>query len=770
MKPRTDDRPMLALAVALTLVLPAVLLWLPGQAEASTSRALTINNQTSDPQNPFKAFDGNPTKVYDINGDGTQEIIAQNDNQWVYIFDPETGDIVFETKTHFPPGWGARSFNGPEVSIMERDGNVHLILANSAAVITSYRFDPADSSKGNFKFDKEWDRRLDDCHDNPGMDAKPVLADLDEDGTFEILAATEEQGLYVLNADGTLFWKNCLGGGNAAPGIGDLDQDGQPDVVHVSDAGIVSALDGRSGDWMWSFDARQRFDLGSGSMPVAPAVAQLDGNGGPDVVVGARDSHDPDNWDNNHALLLALDSNGDLLWCKQHHQANPLTYTRPVVVDADEDGQPEVYWGDWNTNGHKPPYDESDAWQRLGPANVYRYEADGTLTWHQTLGTWWSNKDLALADVDGDGTQEVLANGPKDGSDGIWYLDANTGEKETFVDISPYKVQRAPVVADLYGDGTMQWVVQVAPNSQDAGGHGVLVYDTGQAYDAAWPHVPYPTLGDGGEPTGTFDATFRVYNSGEWWQQVEVRPDTPRDIQKVEIRIDGSAWRSMTLEDWGHWTSSYHTPEGTQVEFLATDTDGQVSQSQPFTWISGDNKKQSTEPSDGQTPFDPTYRVSDNVNEWWVEVYVDASDPITSVEVQIDGGDWIALDEKDWGSWAKSVHAPQGSDVVFKATRSDGAQDTSQTYTWMTDEEASFSASFTPKAQGNDWWVETDVDANKPVVAVDARIDGGQWRALDKQDWGSWAKSIHAPDGSQVQFQAHSDSGETVTSDTYRWD
>ena len=35
-----------------------------------------------------------------------------------------------------------------------------------------------------------------------------------------------------------------------------------------------------------------------------------------------------------------------------------------------------------------------------------------------------------------------------------------------------------------------------------------------------------------------------------------------------------------------------------------------------------------------------------------------------------------------------------------------------------------------------------------------ARVSGGAWTALDKTDWGSWARSIHVPSGGPVSARA----------------
>lgn len=747
-------------------------------ATAATTRTLEITDASANPQVPFQDFDGNPPKAYDINGDGRLEIIVQNDNQWVYVFDSSSGAILAELKTNLPPGWSARSFNGPEVTLLEVGGTVRVVIANSAATITMYRFDLSQSGPGNFQFHKEWERRLNDCHPNPAMDSKPVLADLDRDGAMEILANTEERGLYVLKATGSLLWKLCLGGGNAEPGVADLDNDGWPEVIHVSDAGIVTAIHGRWNGTIWSYNARTAWNLHSGSIPVGPGIGQLDGVDGPDIVVGARDSHDAVDWNNSHALLLALNSTGKLLWGRQDANANPLTYTHPIVVDADADGQNEVYWGDWNTIGHKPPDNPADAWKSTGPANFYRYNANGDLVWRTELDTFWSNKDLAVADVDGDGAQEVLANGPAaSGHDGIWYLDGQNGSKEAFVDLYPYQAQRGPIVADLAGDGGMDWVIPVS-SFTGQGGDAILVYDTGVLYSSKWPHLPYPQPAPGlPPPVGSFDATFTVKSPQVWWQEVRVAPNPSRPVSAVEIRLDEGAWRPMTLRSWGAWATSYQVPANTTVEFRAWDAAHFASVSLPFRWMNDGLSKGSTTPitpspsaTPTPAPFTATFQPSANSNEWWVEVNVTANQPLAGVDAGVNGGEWRPLDKKSWGNWAKSFYVAQGSKVVFRATSTSGDQATSQEYTWLGKPPPQpFTVTFEPRQVGNDWWLEVKISSTRTIVGADVQLNGGDWRPLAATDWGTWAKSYHAPNGTTVKFRATSEADGSRESSTVTW-
>jgi hypothetical protein len=68
----------------------------------------------------------------------------------------------------------------------------------------------------------------------------------------------------------------------------------------------------------------------------------------------------------------------------------------------------------------------------------------------------------------------------------------------------------------------------------------------------------------------------------------------------------------------------------------------------------------------------------------------------------------------------------------------------------------------------NEWRVETSVDANVPLAAVDARVNAGDWRPLKETDWG-WADSFHVLHGAHVEFRATSNDGNATKRPPYRW-
>lgn len=660
--------------LALSLLVPAV-------ASSATSEVTEISNATANEASFMKAFDAPATAVADFNDDGVPEIVAHNDNQYVYVLSTTSPTILAEFRTPYPPGWNVRPINDPKVADVDDDGNLDIVLVNSAAYVCVYEYDPAGSTSSRFSFVKRWCDRMDAFDGGTAAaDAGAAVADVDGDGKLEIFSQTEKRGLYAFNHDGTVRWKKDTWGGNSGPLVTDLNGDGKKEVLFFGDGGEVRNYDASTGASRWSFWAGKY--VKPASIPVAGNAADLDGDGKKEVVFVARDAHDEVDYKNNHFMLFVLSSSGGLKWRAQPSWGNPMSYTHPVLVDLDGDGRRDILLQDWNTIGHKP-----GDWERLGKANVFAYSGSGTLLWRTALDNSWSNDDLALADVDGDGRMEVLAIGGSSGKDGIWYLDARTGAREAHVAVGDWTVLRGPVAGDLDGSGKTSWAV---PLHRTANGGAFKVYRTdapckvafggwsndfgcgdGSDDDGSTPPPPPP-------PTGDFDADFSSASGNEWW--VQVRVEANRALAGVDARVDGGSWKPLSLKSWGAWAASIHAPEGSVVEFRARASTGETETSGGYRWTAG------TPTSGGSTPppagFTATFSGVSG-NEWWVQANVKVSGgTLAGVDARVDGGAWTALSLKSWGAWAKSIHAPDGSTVEFRARAADGQTATSSAYRW----------------------------------------------------------------------------------------
>ncbi|MBI3099149.1 MAG: VCBS repeat-containing protein [Planctomycetes bacterium] len=108
----------------------------------------------------------------------------------------------------------------------------------------------------------------------------PVCGDLNADGTVDVVVSSEPGGVFAISGrDGHRLWIYTVGGeSRATPVLGDLDRDGTPDVVMGSGSGGVHAISGRTGTRLWLAQLPSR-------VANRPALADLDEDGTVDVVV-----------------------------------------------------------------------------------------------------------------------------------------------------------------------------------------------------------------------------------------------------------------------------------------------------------------------------------------------------------------------------------------------------------------------------------------------------------------------------------------------------
>lgn len=303
-------------------------------------------------------------------------------------------------------------------------------------------------------------------------------------------------------------------------------------------------------------------------------------------------------------------------------------------------------------------------------------------------------------------------------------------------------------------------------------------------------HHPQNTPGD--------SIAFDHGGGNEWWVEVRlVGSDGYKHVKHVSARDDDQAkWVRLELKDWGVWAGSFHIEPEHRLRFRAVLDDGTKLFSCQFTHPDGleqCNERARYEFQNGITPARGSYReytLFDHLagDESRVKVKIlgthpnlldDANGGSVTARAQ-NHDDPTRLERTGWRIWEGPFDTPASGSVEFFALQGGSGPSIGQASCWFTHpagvercaggEEDFLEAEFTG-VTGNEWWVQTNVDASKPIEGVSVRVDDGDsWVALEERSWGAWAASFHVPDGSHIQFRAQATDGSWDLSEAaWRW-
>lgn len=380
--------------------------------------------------------------IIDLDGDGIAEIITMDgagSQTQLYALHGDTGEEYFKMFYGNEPIPGGSAF---AVADIDLDGHPDIItIGQQSARTQSGKFLMAFDHTGQLKWISEplperYATAAGLAYEGEMQNASITIADIDQDGTPEILVGIATQGLGRIgyqvwdNQGNKLDYVYTSGSSSANPrsrvDVVDLDLDGVPEII------MGSAAWTNTGELLWSNPA---FNQNFASANFYPLIANLDADPYPEMVRWAR-------YPAPAGTLVAWNHDGSTLWTVSYPGQEHQGFGMISIADVDNDGKADII----------VPPGQGDATFRVLNG------ADGSLKWSQTApgsgndtsNTGWG---ATIMDLDNDGYNEIIyLDGSRmfhiwDGRDGTLKLEVPSGE-------SGASYQSAmPIFADVDGDG-----------------------------------------------------------------------------------------------------------------------------------------------------------------------------------------------------------------------------------------------------------------------------------------------------------------------------
>jgi subtilisin family serine protease len=322
----------------------------------------------------------NHLDAYDIDGNGSKEILIGYDTK-VSIIDHNGNQLPGWPQSIDPQNSGAHLQISPAVADLDNDGSPEIIAANDQSKTFIFRADGT--------LWPGWPKNLGSSFTNLAID------DLNGDGTKEIIVTTYGS-VRIYDLNGVFFpgFPIFTNTSNTPPAIGDVDGDGQKEVVFATLTGpsklyMIKANGTVMPGWPRSINPLLASNFVAFSNPV---LGDLDGDGKLECVIGSNDGQ---------VYALRYDGSNQPGWPRA---TKPVQVNSPVIGDIDGDGLPEVVAGN-------DKYLENGQWTNY----LFAWHADGTPlpNWpvkydKQIGGTSFGFGAPALADLDQDGRADII--------------------------------------------------------------------------------------------------------------------------------------------------------------------------------------------------------------------------------------------------------------------------------------------------------------------------------------------------------------------------
>lgn len=324
----------------------------------------------------------NHLDAYDIDGNGAKDLIVAYDNK-INILDHTGAQLPGWPRNIDPQSTGAHIQISPAVADLDGDGSPEIVAANDRNQVFIYR--------ANGTLWAGWPKYL-----SNGIGTNLAVDDITGDGVKEIILTTGGR-VGVFNTNGTYLpgWPFYINGSLTPPAVGDVDGDGKKEIVVATSTGptnlyMITSNGAVMLGWPRAINPSLPSNFTASSYPI---LGDLDGDGKLECVIGSTEG-----------LVYALRFDGSNLagWPQATKAARANT---PAIGDIDGDGLPEVVAGNDRIIEGYSSYDYIFAWH-----------ADGTLLpnwpvkYDKTISaTSFGFGAPALVDLDQDGRADVIA-------------------------------------------------------------------------------------------------------------------------------------------------------------------------------------------------------------------------------------------------------------------------------------------------------------------------------------------------------------------------